>query len=147
MFYDEGRGVTVHKFGLCWKTSSNNEFTERIALSISYNCLKFLFILSGCLCFISTLTHRDFAGPASDSLISNCGDRNWACTVKTPHCRLSTTDLGTKTNLELQQSTLGLTLMWSCSMDDKDRNLPKLYPWTGVCLALEKLYEETPQMD
>lgn len=84
MFYDEERGVTVHKFGLCWKISSNNEFTERIALSISYNRLKFLFILSGCLCFISTLTHRDFAVPASDSLISNCRDRNWACVVKTP---------------------------------------------------------------
>lgn len=41
MFYDGERGVIVHKFGLCWKTSINKEFTERMTLLISYNCLKF----------------------------------------------------------------------------------------------------------
>ena len=41
MFYDGDREVIVLKFGLCWETSSNNEFTERIILLISYSCLKF----------------------------------------------------------------------------------------------------------
>lgn len=42
MFYDEERGVIVHKFGLYWKTPRHNEFTERmITLLISYDYLKF----------------------------------------------------------------------------------------------------------
>lgn len=41
MFYDGDREVIVHKVGLCWKASSDNEFTERMILLISYNCLKF----------------------------------------------------------------------------------------------------------
>lgn len=45
MFYNGERGIIVHKFGLCWKTSSKKEFTERITLLISYNCLKFSFYI------------------------------------------------------------------------------------------------------
>lgn len=66
MFYDGDREVIFNKFSFCWKTSSNNEFTERIILLISYICLKFPLYIKVEAWSSSQAWHMDFVAQVSD---------------------------------------------------------------------------------